>query len=98
MRLNVLRTFITYLLIHIHQKKKITLEIAAKIVNGYQGHLHSKVPKTSFSANNVFLSSNQVHEHSTGFSLLDNNQIQYPKMDKHNKSFAKTGVIEYIVI
>jgi hypothetical protein len=30
------RTFITYLLIHMHQKKKIALEIAAKIasVNG----------------------------------------------------------------
>jgi hypothetical protein len=92
MKLNVFRTLITYLLVHIHQKKKITLEIAAKIVNGYQGHLHRRVPKTSFSANNLFLSSNQVHEHSTRLSLLGNNQVQYSKMDKHNKSFAKTGV------
>ena len=33
---HILRTFITYLLVHMHQKKKIALEIAAKItsVNG----------------------------------------------------------------
>jgi hypothetical protein len=33
---HILRTFIAYLLVHIHQKKKIALEIAAKIagVNG----------------------------------------------------------------
>ena len=36
MRVDVLRTFITHLLVHIHQKEKIVLEIAAKIasVNG----------------------------------------------------------------
>jgi hypothetical protein len=33
---HVLRTFMTYLLVHIHQKEKIALEIAGKIasVNG----------------------------------------------------------------
>ena len=30
---HVLRAFITYLLVHIHQKKKIALEIAAKIAS-----------------------------------------------------------------
>ena len=30
MRVHILRTFITHLLIHIHQKKKIALEFAAK--------------------------------------------------------------------
>ena len=30
MRVHVLRTFVTHLLVHIHQKKEITLEIAAK--------------------------------------------------------------------
>jgi hypothetical protein len=30
---HVLRAFITYLLVHIHQKRKIALEIAAKIAN-----------------------------------------------------------------
>jgi hypothetical protein len=36
MRVDILRIFITHLLVHIHQKKKIALEIAAKIasVNG----------------------------------------------------------------
>jgi hypothetical protein len=35
-RIHILRTFITHLLVHMHQKKKIALEIAAKIasVNG----------------------------------------------------------------
>ena len=33
MRINILRTFITRLLVHIHQKKKIALEIAAKIAS-----------------------------------------------------------------
>jgi hypothetical protein len=31
MRVHVLRPFVTHLLVHMHQKKKITLEIAAKI-------------------------------------------------------------------
>ena len=37
----ILRTFITYLLVHIHQKKKIALEMAAKIasVNGPTGRM-----------------------------------------------------------
>jgi hypothetical protein len=36
MRIHILKTFLTHLLVHIHQKKKIALEIAAKIasVNG----------------------------------------------------------------
>ena len=36
MRVHVLRTFITHLLVHMHQKEKIALEIAVKIasVNG----------------------------------------------------------------
>ena len=36
MRVHVLRTFITHLLVHMHQKEKIALEIAAKngSVNG----------------------------------------------------------------
>jgi hypothetical protein len=36
MRVLVLRTFVTHLLVHVHQKEKIALEIAAKIasVNG----------------------------------------------------------------
>ena len=36
MRGHILRTFITYLLVHMHQKKKTALEIAAKVasVNG----------------------------------------------------------------
>jgi hypothetical protein len=35
-RVHILRTFLTHLLVHIHQKKKIALEITAKIssVNG----------------------------------------------------------------
>ena len=33
MRIHILRTFITHLLIHIHQKKNIALEIAAKIAS-----------------------------------------------------------------
>jgi hypothetical protein len=33
MRVHILRTFITCLLVHIHQKKKIALEIAAKIAS-----------------------------------------------------------------
>jgi hypothetical protein len=31
MRVHKLRTFITYLLVHMHQKRKIALEIAAQI-------------------------------------------------------------------
>jgi hypothetical protein len=31
MREHVLRTFVTHLLVHMHQKEKIALEIAAKI-------------------------------------------------------------------
>jgi hypothetical protein len=31
MRVHILREYITYPLVHIHQKKKIALEIAAKI-------------------------------------------------------------------
>jgi hypothetical protein len=36
MRIHILRTFVTHLLIHMHQKEKIALELAAKIasVNG----------------------------------------------------------------
>jgi hypothetical protein len=36
MRVHVLRTFIAHLLVHIHQKKKIAVEMAEKIasVNG----------------------------------------------------------------
>jgi hypothetical protein len=36
MRVNVLRTLVAHPLVHIHQKKKLALEIAAKIasVNG----------------------------------------------------------------
>jgi hypothetical protein len=36
MKIHILRTFITHLLVHIHQKKKIEPKIAAKIasVNG----------------------------------------------------------------
>jgi hypothetical protein len=39
MRIHVLKTFITHLLVHIRQKKKIALEIGAKIasVNGPLG-------------------------------------------------------------
>jgi hypothetical protein len=33
MRVHILRAFITYPLVHIHQKKKIALEIAAKIAS-----------------------------------------------------------------
>jgi hypothetical protein len=33
MRVHILRTLIAYPLIHMHQKKKIALEIAAKIVS-----------------------------------------------------------------
>ena len=33
MRVHILFTFITHLLVHMHQKTKITLEIAAKIAN-----------------------------------------------------------------
>ena len=33
MRVHILRTFITDLLVHIHQKTKIALEIAAKIAS-----------------------------------------------------------------
>ena len=35
-RVDMLKTFVTHLLVHIHQKEKIALEIAAKIasVNG----------------------------------------------------------------
>ena len=33
MRVHVLRTFVTHLLVHMHQKEKITLEIAAKIAS-----------------------------------------------------------------
>ena len=31
MRVHVLRTFVTHLLVHMHQKEKIALEITAKI-------------------------------------------------------------------
>jgi hypothetical protein len=31
MKVHVLRTFVTHLLVHMHQKKKIALEIAAKL-------------------------------------------------------------------
>ena len=31
MRVHILRTFVTHLLVHMHQKEKIALEIAAKI-------------------------------------------------------------------
>jgi hypothetical protein len=36
MRVHILRTFVTHLLVHMHQKEKIALEIAARIasVNG----------------------------------------------------------------
>jgi hypothetical protein len=36
MRVHVLRTFVTHLLVHMHQKESIALEIVAKIasVNG----------------------------------------------------------------
>ena len=36
MREHVIRTFVTHVLVHMHQKEKIALEIAAKIasVNG----------------------------------------------------------------
>ena len=33
-RTHVLQTFIIHILVYMHQKEKITLEIAAKIVNG----------------------------------------------------------------
>ena len=33
MRVHVLRTFVTHLLVHMHQKEKIALEIAAKIAS-----------------------------------------------------------------
>jgi hypothetical protein len=33
MRVHVLRTFVTHLLVHIHQKEKIALAIAAKIAS-----------------------------------------------------------------
>jgi hypothetical protein len=32
-RIHILRTFTTYLLVHIHHKKKIALEFAAKIAS-----------------------------------------------------------------
>ena len=35
MRVHTLGTFITYLLVHIRQKKKVALEIAAKIASVY---------------------------------------------------------------
>jgi hypothetical protein len=31
--IHILRTFVTHLLVHMHQKKKIALEIAAKIAS-----------------------------------------------------------------
>jgi hypothetical protein len=39
MRVHVLRTFITHPLVHIHQKEKIALEIAAKVAS-VNGPLH----------------------------------------------------------
>ena len=33
MRVHILRTFVTHLLVHMHQKEKIALEIAAKIAS-----------------------------------------------------------------
>jgi hypothetical protein len=33
MRVHILRTFVTHLLVHIHQKKKVALEIAEKIAS-----------------------------------------------------------------
>jgi hypothetical protein len=39
MRVHVLRTFVTYLLVHMHQKKKIALEVAAKIAS-LKAHTH----------------------------------------------------------
>jgi hypothetical protein len=33
MRVHILRTFVTHLLVHIHQKTKIALEISAKIAS-----------------------------------------------------------------
>jgi hypothetical protein len=35
MRVHILRTFITHLLVHIHQKKKTALEIAEKNASVY---------------------------------------------------------------
>ena len=34
MRVHILRTIVTHLLVYIHQKEKIALEIAAKIASG----------------------------------------------------------------
>jgi hypothetical protein len=41
MRVHILRAFITYLLVHIHQKKNTTLGIAEQIasVNGHLWHI-----------------------------------------------------------
>jgi hypothetical protein len=33
MRVHILRTFVTHLLVHMHQKEEIALEIAAKIAS-----------------------------------------------------------------
>ena len=38
MRVHILTTFITHLLVHIHQKTKLALEIAAKIASVNYGH------------------------------------------------------------
>ena len=35
MRVHKLRTFVTHLLVHMHQKRKIALEVAAKIAVGF---------------------------------------------------------------
>jgi hypothetical protein len=37
MRVHVFRTFVTHLLVHIHQKEKIALEIKEKIASGVNG-------------------------------------------------------------
>jgi hypothetical protein len=42
MRVHILRTFITYLLVHIHQKKKIAPKIAVKIVS-VNGPLYNQI-------------------------------------------------------
>jgi hypothetical protein len=42
MREHVLRTFVTHLLVHIHQKKKIALEILAKMVSVKQACIRNE--------------------------------------------------------
>jgi hypothetical protein len=41
---------------------------------------------------NLFVSSKEIHKYKTRFSLLNNYQVKYSRLNKLSKSFAKTEV------